>query len=892
MSEPRPLIIPGLPGCFQCPLHETRNRVVTGFGNWPARIMAVGEAPGGEEERAKIPRPFIGTSGQLFRRMLGEAGIQLDDVFMTNTVHCRPPQNRDPKPLEIRRCAPWLDTEIGIVDPDIILCLGSKAYKRFLPDEESSITAIRGHFFEREIEGRKRWIVPMVHPAFVMRNVQTWRAPFIDDLRKVRKLMDTGEIERPPAFTKTKSSWEDLVEAAYSVDKFGFDLEFDGPHDLKGFPTPRKADIVGVGIATEPGVSYYYPCPDHEDLLSKIGDLKDVLESKEVIKVVSNVKAEKHVLRRYGIEIENYRDTMLEAWLLGQISNIDLPLNLKDTWQRMFGTEMMRINEVIGKGKTARGMREATEDDEEAVIEYAAQDPDASLRIHMVLIKEIEQRGLEELYLDVELPFARIITDMEERGFAFDPTRLEESKDILEAEIISKRIKLATQVLPFVADLPRNIIHDQARSYLGGMNKPRVKHILERYHYYDVEDKTKDQLIADFIRYSEAETVEDFVADSFNPNSNDQTKLILFGADGKGNAIEDPPRSLSTDKVTLAEYAGIPVVPPILSYRNTQKLLGTYIYGLPKHLDNGRIHSSISQVGTETGRISSSNPNLTNIPARRRGDIESGIDPKKIRNAFIATPGNIISCFDFAQIEMRVQADLSDCYDMKQLFLTGGDVHGNTTEKIYGTTYAEVMAKFGPELGPGTWNNYRYLAKTIGFGVLFGLTPEGLIARTPELDLTIQMARDFINAFFLAYPEILAWQLQQKDFVRRYGFNETKLRRRRYYPEHKAANRAIVEKVLRECINFPIQGGAADIFKIAVLEVDKALKKYNLLSVMINQVHDEIVMEGPESELNTLAEVVPPVMSAVGARFNMEIPLPVDYEYGYSWGELTEYKLN
>ena len=892
---PQRLIIPGLLGCRLCDtLTPTREQVVPGFGVWPNKVMFVGEAPGGEEEKGTA-RPFVGLSGKLLKRMCTAVGINLDTCYRTNLLHCRPPGNRDPSRQEVNNCNTWLMKEIEIVDPDIIVCVGGSAYKAFMPEEESSITSIRGSVFEREIGGRTRFIVPTFHPAFVLRNERAYRRLVESDLKMVRQLMVTGVVEKPIEFTKTKCTWEELVAVVNSSDKFGLDLEYDGPADAKGVPVAYKADIVGVGICAEPGKTFYYPCADHNDILSKIGDIREVLESKDVVKVVSNVKAEKEVLRRYDIELTNYRDTLIEAWLLGWVPEAgEVPKALKDAWHRFFGTEMRRIDTVIGKGKDRRGMRQATIEDEDLVVEYAAQDPDATLRLHNVLYEEIRARNLEDLYLNIEMPFTDIIIDMETAGMGFDPTVLEKNGDILEAHIKYSEAKFAGLITPVVMTWEYSTLEAMASKYLLGLKKIDIIEVLFTYKFFAVDARTKKGMADAFIASRTKDELAEFVAKIFNPGSHDQTAILLYGEEDKAGFIPNPKRGGKgpTDKVTLADYVANPIVKGTLEVRATRKLLNTYVKALPKYVDpaDGRIHANISQTGTQTGRVSSYSPNLTNIPAGKRGDIDNIIDPKVIREAFVAKEGNYIYSVDLSQIEMRQQAHVADVKSMKEVFFSGGDIHDNTTTGIFEVTLAGLIVELGDAEGAKDWNNKRKIAKNIGFGTLYGLTDKGLVARSPGADITVSQAKKFIRGFFNTYPEIAPWQEETRSFARRNGYCETELGRRRYIISVSATSKQEREKALRECINFPIQGGAADFFKLFCIFTNEELKRVKAETFLINQVHDEIDLEGPPSELDLLAELMPPIVNRVRDIFKMDIPVPVDLEYGYNWGELVEWK--
>jgi DNA polymerase I len=834
--------LPGMQGCMRCTLgsdNPGRIHVVPGYGVWPNKVMLIAQSPGSQENYKAIP--LVGVSGQLLAECLAEVGWNLDELFRTNVNLCHPPGDRKARKREVEGCYPWLEQYVRVVDPDLIIPLGDSAYRAFLPDEPSSITAIRGHHFEREILGRTRHIVPTIHPAFVTRNEPAYRPLFLRDLAFAKEGLESGKWPTPTPFTSEKSSWDELVEAAHDCEIMGLDLEYDGPiKGFRGVPVARYSDIVGIGISTSEGSTHYYPNADVQFFHDHMHELKDVFESETAVKVVSNVKAEKEVLHRYGIDLRNYRDTLIEAWLIGQLDLLGpMPLALKDAWQRLFGTEMIRIDTIIGKGVKDRkhqgSMLVATAEDEDSVVEYAAQDPDASLRLHKQFMEIIKQRRIEDLYLNVELPFTDIIIEMEEVGMGFDEEMLEDAEVALEQAIA----RMQAQLLQ-----------------LAGVD--------------------------------------------FNPNSSQQTAKILYGEDFNSGIIPTPrwdpqtKKNPPTDKVTLAEHVGNPVVRAVLTARAVRKMLTTYVTKLPTHVEpDNRIHCDINQTGTSTGRVSSRFPNLTNIPARERDDVEVVVRPDQIRGAFVAEPGNFIFAPDLSQIEMRFAAHLSNDASMIDILhhhpdSIEGDIHSNSARGIYKTSEHALIAVYGEADGKKRWKNMRYLAKTIGFGTLYGLTAHGLLLRTPTLDLTIEEGTEFINEFYNTYPGLRTWQARVRQIVLRNGWYETILGRRRYFPEITARDRKLSMKARNECVNFPIQGGAADYFKLSIINVKRKLIELEAKTRLTNQVHDEIVMEGPKSELDMLATEIPPVMAGIADMLRLRVPVFVDFEYGESWGSLQK----
>lgn len=823
---PAQLIFPGQQSCRDCALCSSRRRVVPGYGIYPNKVMLISQSPGAEEDVRGIP--LIGPSGQLLAYVCRQVGWNLDELFRTNANLCHPPANRKATPAEQRACKKWLDMAIETVDPDIIILLGADAYKAVLPSDaaKSSITQIMGAVFQRDICGKTRYVIPTIHPAAVGRNRAALEPQLRQDLKLAKSIAEGKPLRNTEfiPFRTTEATWDEVMSVVRH-DKWGFDLETASE--------TRFAEIVGIGVCAEEGKSAYIAFPNDEiDVITAVAQIRPYVESDKHIKVVSNAKFERHVMFGHGVRMRNYRDTLTEAWLLG-----DRPLGLKDGIHKVFGYEMIHINEVSSDlgykrkgrdGKMGPDMKAATIHNRARVVEYAAQDPDASLRLHKYHMALLAERpDLLELYYKIELPFTEIIWQMEEHGFYFD-----KNSPYIQQGLAELKVHLAN-VLEHCADLAQC---------------------------------------------------------SFSPNSPAQVANILYNMDGQQShtyvipkprwddtAHKQPP----TDKTTLAPYVSNPLVRAIMTARATNKMIGTYVAKLPETVEiDNRIHCEIKQTGTDTGRVSTANPNLQNIPSRKRDDIDLGnFEGKTIRKAFVAPPGKIIMAPDLSQIEMRIAAHLSGDETMIRLITEGRDLHSYAAERIYKKTKDDVPAD--------VWDNMRYLAKTIGFGVLYGLTPAGLLLRTPTLNLTIEEAAEFINQFYNGYPLLRPWQQDTVRFTTMNGYAQTMLGRRRYLPDITSSDRQMRNEAQRAAMNVPVQGSAADYFKMCILAVDERLREFGLETQLVMQVHDEIVMEGPLHELETVATKIVPIMSEV---YPLAVPVKVDMDCGDSWGSLMNWQ--
>jgi DNA polymerase-1 len=358
------------------------------------------------------------------------------------------------------------------------------------------------------------------------------------------------------------------------------------------------------------------------------------------------------------------------------------------------------------------------------------------------------------------------------------------------------------------------------------------------------------------------------VGKTFNINSTQQLSDVLFGT----LRLVPPDRGKKTASGHYSTAAGVleemsgqhPVVDMILEYRELAKLKSTYLDALPQeiHPETGRVHTSYSQTGAVTGRLSSSTPNLQNIPIRT----ELG---RRVRRGFVAVPGAVLLSLDYSQIELRIVAHMAGDEAMIAAFRAGQDIHAATAAAIYGVP-----------LGAVTREQRRH-AKSINFGLVYGMSAFGL-TRTTEL--TLAESEEFVKAYFRQFPGVKQYLDGIRREAKEKGYVETLLGRRRYFPLLKSTlNQALKNREEREAINAPIQGTAADIMKIAMIRIPPALAAAGLHGRMLLQVHDELVLECPRSEL---LETARRVREAMENAYPLSIPLTSEARWGANWDEM------
>ena len=471
--------------------------------------------------------------------------------------------------------------------------------------------------------------------------------------------------------------------------------------------------------------------------------------------------------------------------------------NMDDMAEAYLNYQTIHIDELLGpKGKNQKNMRDLTPQE---VYEYAAEDADVTLRLKNILEPKLKEVGAEKLFYEIEMPLVEVLADMEMAGVNIDTESLKETS----TELTQRMIEIEQEIY-------------------------------------------------------------EMAGERFNISSPKQVGDILFE---KMKIIEKPKKTKTGQYVTSEDVLQTlktkhEIVDKILKFRGLKKLLSTYIDTLPTLINRRtkHIHTSFNQTVTATGRLSSSDPNLQNIPVR-------GDDGKEIRKAFIPDEGCMFFSADYSQIELRVMAHLSGDENMIEAFREGHDIHAATAAKIYKEDIKNVT------------RDQRNKAKRANFGIIYGITVFGLAER---LEIERKEARELIDGYFQSFPKVAEYMEQCKQTAREKGYVETIFHRRRYLPDINSRNATVRGYAERNAINAPIQGSAADIIKVAMINIHRRMKEEKLRSKMILQVHDELNFSVYPSEKRIMERIV---LKEMEHAYEMTVPLMADSGWGNNWLE-------
>ncbi len=564
-----------------------------------------------------------------------------------------------------------------------------------------------------------------------------------------------------------------------------------------------ESRIIGISFCLKPFTAYYVPLNDPDsDFTAEeaLQFLKEIFESEKIGKGGQNIKFDALMLHQHGIQLKNIRfDTMVADYLLNPGSRQH---NLDGMAYSYLKYKMIPIEKLIGeKGKKQKNMADIPVAD---VCRYACEDADITFRLKEFLEKELQKTETAQLFEELEMPLLSVLIEMEKTGVKID--------------------------IPFLQ---------------------KMSHELDR-SLKELESRI----------YQEAGT-------EFNLNSPQQLGKVLFEkleihkAQGKRRPSKTATGQFSTSEQILEKYADHPLVEKILEYRKLSKLKSTYVDALPLLVNKrtGRLHTSFNQTITSTGRLSSSDPNLQNIPIRT----EIG---RAIRQAFIPgdTDDYILSA-DYSQIELRVMAHLSGDVGLKAAFARGEDIHATTAAAIFNIPLEMV----NPE--------HRRKAKEVNFGIIYGISQYGLSSR---LGISNEEAQQIITNYFVRFPRVNDYMIHTIAFAQKHKYVTTIRNRRRYLPEIDSSNATIRQNAERMAINTTIQGSAADLIKVAMVNIQNRLEKEKLHTKMILQVHDELVFEVKAAELEKVKKLVKHEMENA---ITLDVPLKVDMGVGKNWLE-------
>ncbi|MFA5400015.1 MAG: DNA polymerase I [Dehalococcoidia bacterium] len=596
-----------------------------------------------------------------------------------------------------------------------------------------------------------------------------------------------------------------IVSSAQKLDELALRLSYAGTFAVSVTPSgdnAMQAGLVGIAISPARGESYYIPI-GHMTL-----DRTGQLPLKTIIKALGACITQERYAK---IVYDGKFDIILmsqNGLKMGGV-NFDVliaayllgekSLNLKSLAFNRLGIEARELADLTGSGaKQVSPARLSIEQ----VGELGCSDSDITLRLKESLEQELRSEELWSLFNDVEMPLVPLLAEMEMNGVLLDRALLMEMSAALGA------------------DMQR----------------------LEK-------------------------SIYEAVGHQFNINSPQQISGVLFN-ELKLQPLQSKRKTqsgFSTDAAVLEELKDAhPVIKFILEYRQLSKLKSTYTDALPQLINpkTGRVHTSFNQTGTTTGRLSSSEPNLQNLPVR--GEIGA-----RIRQSIIAQPGWMLLSADYSQIDLRALAHLSKDQELIDTFLRDEDIHTHTASEVFGVPDSEVTPRM------------RRAAKTVNFGVIYGMSGYGLQQAT---DLSREEAELFISTYFKRYPGVKNYLEATKRQAAALGYVQTVLGRRRFIPEINSTNRLARESAERMAINMPVQGTSADIIKIAMVNLHREMKKRGMKTMMILQVHDELVFEAPPEEMDAIKQMVLEIMPAA---IKLVVPLKIDIKVGQNWGEMA-----
>ena len=601
------------------------------------------------------------------------------------------------------------------------------------------------------------------------------------------------EVNSSYVCISTEKSLKELIKKASKAKTIALDTETTGLDYM-------DTELVGISLSYQAGEAYYIPLNHDDDSVDQLAldivlkELRPLLESSSNKIIGQNIKFDKNVLAKYGVDIASIKnDTMMMSYVLDASATRH---NLDALSSYYLNYKTSTFEDVAGKG-----VKQITFDKVpiEAATNYAAEDADITLRLYEELNPRLEgEDSLNKLNDEIEIPLIEVLSEMEQNG----------------------------------AILNSKILNSQSKDLEG-----RIKKLEEKAYQIAGEE--------------------------FNLGSTKQLREIFFEKLKYRIIKKTPGGQPSTDEKVLAELAEEYELPKVLlEHRTLSKLKSTYTDKLPNQVSQstGKVHTSFHQAVTTTGRLSSSDPNLQNIPIRTE-------DGRRIRQAFEPSDGNKFISADYSQIELRVMAHMSKDEGLLEAFREGQDVHSKTASEVFDVGIKDVTS------------DLRRNAKAINFGLIYGISAFGL---GKQLGISRNLAAEYMAMYFEKYPDVKKYMESTKEFASQNGYVETLFGRRLYLRDINATNAMRRQASERAAINAPVQGTAADIMKIAMINMHKAIKTQKSEAKLILQVHDELILDTPKDEIDKIVSLV--TDSMMGAA-NLDVPLEIDIGIGDNWDQ-------
>ncbi len=891
LPPPESLPFPGniIRLCTACDLRKGCTAPVPGLGPTPARVMLVGEAPGRAEDEWN--KPFCGQAGRQLDSLLIQAGVPRETCYVTNAVRCRPVNNATPKPEYIKACAKWLDVEIDLVNPRIIVAMGASAIYRFLGQGAGSVEHLHGKPIVLKVGSVDRIVLPCYHPAAALHNTSLLRF-LCEDFQVLRGLakgydpsnyLVRDEYPNPEyKVADTPAKLKQMTDEIREAGECAVDVE----------TIKQDTELWSVQVSTRPDSAWFIPIQKgYKGRFDTTGWDSHI--------IVHHYLNDINWLK---ITDDNFTCTMVSAYLCG------LPQGLKELASRICGIRMVSYSEMVRPGQRKLSIEYLTEaakrewsdppDIEETKWDNKAGKVVTKFKHPWHILRKVKKLLADTVdNLDTD-PYQRWrdIPDLErvevekalgampESSLAdikFDDAVQYASRDAMATLRVKRKMdKIIERLgLSFVLHMDLGILPMVNEMMRNGM-------AVNLDHFRKLSSEYTERMAI------KATEMADLIGHPFNPNSSNQVATVVYGELGFKPTAFTPSHEISTDDQELKKV-NHPVAKNIIEYRRLSKMKGTYAdnmveMAVPDSSGVYRIHTTLKTTRVETGRLSSSEPNLQNIPVRAK-------EGKIIRQGFVAAAGRLLGEGDLAQIEVCTQAHLARCRGLIEMFMRGGDPHTETAAKIFGVPLEEAKKE-----------KFRYPTKRANFGVIYMIGAKGLANQIQEYIADLKMEGElveiepwseqdcekFIVEWYKLYPEVREYQMDKAAQARRYGYVSDMFGRIRYIPEVSCPIRSIQEGGLRMAANMPVTSSAQGVIKLAMCQLWRDLPKTKWRDKVkyIIQIHDSLLVEVDEDEkiwrpyLAWMREVM-----TTGVK--LLVPVKVDFKVGKSWAEMEKVKL-
>ena len=793
-------------GCTKCGLCKFRRNIVNGTGSPSAKIFIVGEGPGPSEDG--YAQPFVGPSGKLLKRLMQQAGIDYRDVYFSNCVRCLPKGTakpvREPSYEEIEACAPYLEEEIAAVKPTVIVPAGNTALRYILGAKNLNITRQRG--LEIWSEKYQCKVCPMFHPAAILRNPK-YEGVTVQDLIRIKASSASTEL------TTIGLGTYEVVDDKLKLDALFHHLETEPEISIDIETTSldwMSSQIISIGFCWKERTGWCLPLLNTKqaetDPTTRFWDdatylsIQDRLKKAMALpskKILQNGKFDLKHLLYAGISVNNfYFDTMLAHHLLDE--NAENLHGLKEmawVYTDMGGYDK-EVDDYFAANRKLK--RQYILLPFKTLVRYNAADADCTFRLFKKFKPMISDQGLSRLFRQIVMPMSNVFLHTELIGAQVDTNYVEK----LRVEYTAKKGELEAKIF--------------------------------------------------------AKTGE------FNIRSTKELRKVLYEDNGFETDQLTKTGALSTSKNVLAEllkeHQSSDVLANLLEYKKTMTMLSTFIKGMSSHLDsNGRVHSTYKLHGTATGRSSSAEPNLQNIPRE-----------STIRGMFIAKPGYTLIEADYGQAEFRFWAYYSQDPQMILDISSGKDIHKMTASSAFGTPIDQITKK------------QRQDAKAIVFGLMYG---RGVASVAEQLQISEDEAQRVVDVFFNRYPRAKRWLKDIVFFARHHGYVKNHFGRLRRLPGINSTDQEVRSEAERQSKNSPIQSGASDMTFIASIRIKREFEKRQLSGQLVLTVHDSVIYEVPDAEV---AESIKIIKTEIERPIEgVNVKMQAEIKSGTRWGELT-----